>query len=260
MSTATSLKPVVIIDGLSSSGSSSVANRIAQTLDLERFSGGQLYRQLCVDKGFCPKDRNAPDFEERFVYFAKEIIPKNPDFDFTIDNKFLDLVRNATKPFLAEGRVTAALVTKHNIQVIVKVWITANLDERVRRFKLKHKESGVGKYTDEQLKQILSQKDSLDRERYLRIYDVDIFKPELYNDIVLDTSGQTLDQSYYQLINHPVFREKIKKLFDFYPDYGTSIVRWKCLECGYVYEGFVPIRMCPRCGNIDPDKFADLIQ
>ncbi len=260
MAIATTVKPVVIIDGLSSSGSSSVANRVAETLDLERFSGGQLYRQLCSEKGFCPKDRNAPDFEEKFVIFAREIIPKHPEFDSTIDNKFLDLVRNATKPLLAEGRVTAALVTKYNIPVIVKVWITASLAERVKRYKLKHANTGAGQYTDEQLTKIISQKDQLDRERYLRIYNVDIFKPELYNDIVLDTTGQTLDQSYYQLINDPIFREKIKKLFDFYPDYGTSIVRWKCLECGYVYEGFVPIHMCPRCGNIDPDKFADLAQ
>jgi len=252
------LRPVVIIDGLTSSGSSSVASRIAQTLDLKHYSSGKLYRQLCIEMGHCPKDLKDPNFESAYVTFLQTIVPKHPDFDIKIDNKFLELVKNAKEPMIAEGRVTAALVTKLEIPVIVKVWITADIKSRVERFKIKYGKEVAKKYTDEMIAKILNDKDNLDRERYLKLYNVDIFKPELYNDIVLDTSGQTLDESYYQLINHPLFREKIKKLFDFYPDYATSIIRWKCLVCGYVYEGFVPIRMCPKCGNIDPDKFKDL--
>ncbi|MBD3329002.1 hypothetical protein GF357_00730 [Candidatus Dojkabacteria bacterium] len=33
--------------------------------------------------------------------------------------------------------------------------------------------------------------------------------------------------------------------------------RWKCLNCGYVYEGSSKLTKCPRCGNEDPDKFQD---
>lgn len=33
--------------------------------------------------------------------------------------------------------------------------------------------------------------------------------------------------------------------------------RWKCLVCGYVYEGAVPLQTCPKCGNNNPDKFDD---
>jgi len=31
--------------------------------------------------------------------------------------------------------------------------------------------------------------------------------------------------------------------------------RWKCLVCGYVYEGTKFLKKCPKCGNEDPDKF-----
>ncbi len=41
-------------------------------------------------------------------------------------------------------------------------------------------------------------------------------------------------------------------------DLEVSWLRWKCLNCGYVYEGAEPIRQCPRCGNNDPDKFDDV--
>ncbi len=35
-------------------------------------------------------------------------------------------------------------------------------------------------------------------------------------------------------------------------------VRWKCLNCGYTYEGFNKALKCPKCFNEDPDKFADV--
>lgn len=33
--------------------------------------------------------------------------------------------------------------------------------------------------------------------------------------------------------------------------------RWKCLVCGFVYEGRQALHKCPKCGNEDPDKFED---
>jgi rubrerythrin len=40
-------------------------------------------------------------------------------------------------------------------------------------------------------------------------------------------------------------------------DLDVRWVRWKCLVCGYVYEGAVRLKVCPKCGNEDPDKFQD---
>ncbi len=40
-------------------------------------------------------------------------------------------------------------------------------------------------------------------------------------------------------------------------DLGDRWLRWKCLKCGFVYEGQKPVNVCPRCGNNDPDLFGD---
>lgn len=40
-------------------------------------------------------------------------------------------------------------------------------------------------------------------------------------------------------------------------DLDSRWLRWKCLVCGYVYEGVQRIKVCPKCGNEDPDKFDD---
>jgi rubrerythrin len=41
-------------------------------------------------------------------------------------------------------------------------------------------------------------------------------------------------------------------------DLDSRWLRWKCLECGYLYEGVVRLKVCPKCGNQDPDKFEDV--
>lgn len=40
-------------------------------------------------------------------------------------------------------------------------------------------------------------------------------------------------------------------------DLDSVWMRWKCLVCGYVYEGATPLKTCPKCGNENPDKFSD---
>lgn len=40
-------------------------------------------------------------------------------------------------------------------------------------------------------------------------------------------------------------------------DLDIKWLRWKCLACGYVYEGSVVLKICPKCGNDNPDKFDD---
>ena len=41
-------------------------------------------------------------------------------------------------------------------------------------------------------------------------------------------------------------------------DLDDRWLRWKCLKCGFVYEGQRPLDVCPKCGNDDPDLFDDV--
>jgi rubrerythrin len=40
-------------------------------------------------------------------------------------------------------------------------------------------------------------------------------------------------------------------------DLDTKWLRWKCLKCGYLYEGVKELKKCPKCGNENPDYFED---
>ncbi len=44
----------------------------------------------------------------------------------------------------------------------------------------------------------------------------------------------------------------------FSEDLDSMWLRWKCLVCGHVYEGVTPLKVCPKCGNSDVDKFDDV--
>lgn len=40
-------------------------------------------------------------------------------------------------------------------------------------------------------------------------------------------------------------------------DLDSRWLRWKCLNCGYLYEGSKELKKCPRCNNENPDLFED---
>jgi len=40
-------------------------------------------------------------------------------------------------------------------------------------------------------------------------------------------------------------------------DLDSMWLRWKCLSCGYLYEGVQELKKCPKCGNENPDLFED---
>ncbi len=249
-----SLKPVIVIGGLASTGSTTFAKKLTTALDLEYFYAGRIMRQLCVEFGLCTKEvAFSSEFNKFYKQFGRRLL-EDDQFNKKVDERVLDLIRNATTPSAAEGRVTAALVTKAGIEVVIKVWIKADMADRVKRFRTKNPTfSG----SDADIQELLLTRDRLERQQYLKQYDVDLFKPQEYNDIILDTTGLNLEQAYFKLIDNELFRERIKLLIPFYPNYDV-VYRWKCLRCGYLYEGFVPVHICPRCGNIDEKQFQDL--
>lgn len=40
-------------------------------------------------------------------------------------------------------------------------------------------------------------------------------------------------------------------------DTSATWRRTKCLVCGFVYEGNKTLEKCPKCGNVDKDKFQE---
>ena len=70
----------------------------------------------------------------------------------------------------------------------------------------------------------------------------------------IDTSGNSQEQE--TLVASEKLGYDVNKMAP--EDLDSRWLRWKCLVCGYVYEGVVRMKVCPKCGNEDPDKFDDV--
>ncbi len=248
------LLPVIILGGLGSTGSTTLARKLSQALDLTFYSVGEIIRSLCVKEGICTKEDIKNGMFEKMYKDLAEFLKKNPKLNQKIDQETIEIIKNAKNPTCIEGRIASALATKEKLPVILKIWITADITDRVKRFRIKNPKTTL---PEDEIAKILLERDKLEAEQYFKLYQIELDKPSLYNDIVLDTSGLSVEDSYFKLIQHEVFREKIKKLWQFFPSYDV-VYRWKCEVCGYLYEGFTPIHLCPHCGNIDEQKITDL--
>jgi rubrerythrin len=72
------------------------------------------------------------------------------------------------------------------------------------------------------------------------------------------TSASTQDNVVSQSATQPSRADDNFLTEKLYPeDLDSQWNVWKCMTCGYVYEGVKPLNKCPRCGNTDPDKFDD---
>lgn len=65
------------------------------------------------------------------------------------------------------------------------------------------------------------------------------------------------DTSKSNTVNKDVKIEESPSLVINPEDLDSRWLRWKCLNCGYLYEGMEELKKCPRCGNENPDLFED---
>lgn len=186
---------LVVVGGPGGSGASTIARMLAKKYSLHYVYGGLLMRQFAKDAGF----ENVEEFLEK---------NSNSDEQFKYD-KIIDekLLRMSYQPdVLIDSKVFAGLTTKRRIPCTVKIWVTCDLDTRIRR--TLHKEGKVD------LKVELSTEDALykdtmgrlvkrqenDRGRYTKLYGIDFDRPDMYNDIVFDSSKFDVHRTFSLLV------------------------------------------------------------
>ena len=164
-----------------------------------------------------------------------------------------------------------ALATINNIPCTLKIWLDADIDTRVKRGLARE---GVLKYGDplrDDLKsEYLRVKDDIEgrydilSKRLGYLYGIEYGKQELYNDIVIDSSKQTVEETF-NLICKEINKKMEQGIDDkqnsnsiLNDDLAINWKRWKCLVCGFLFEGTDIKKKCPKCGNEDPEKFEDV--
>ena len=197
------LGKLVVVGGPGGSGSSTIAKILAQRWELHRIDAGEIMR-------------NKTQKRELSEYLANQV-NKHPEIDTNIDQF---LVRMSYFPnMLLEGKFFGAIASSMGIPCTVKIWITADLSTRIHRIlereghlkeqKIVEKGSKLYKET----RKHLMSRQSDDIKRCRRLYHVDLGKPELLNDIVLDTTGLNVPFTLKKLFEEINSNDDLRKRF-----------------------------------------------
>jgi cytidylate kinase len=117
-------KIVICISGMTGSGKSTVAKRLADKYGLDYFSGGNALKSLAQDEGYDSDLRGWWESPQGLKFLQQRM--SDPTFDKKIDEKLLELAEKGdvvldswTMPWLFDGGF--------------KIWLEASLQVRAKR-------------------------------------------------------------------------------------------------------------------------------
>ncbi len=175
-------KVVICISGMTGSGKSTVAKRLADKYELGYFSGGNALRALAQEEGYVSDVRGWWETSEGLNFLQQRM--GNPAFDKKIDEKLLDLA--------AEGNVVLDSWTMPWLLTEgFKVWLEASPQVRAKRVVTRYSIS-----IEEALK-ALNEKDERTRQIYKGLYGFDLGHDLSPFNLVLATDELEPDDVFY---------------------------------------------------------------
>lgn len=172
---------LIVIGGPGGSGVSTIGRKLANHFSLNYIYGGQIMRNLAKKNGF----DSLTEFLESDLFQSNHL-----EYDLLIDKELFK--KSFTKNILIDSKIFAALATKNRIPCTVKIWINASLDVRVKR--TMGKRSFKRDYKKIQ-KSLLTRYEK-DKERFWKLYGIEFDNQKKYNDIVIDSSKQNVEETF----------------------------------------------------------------
>lgn len=163
----------ILLSGLSGTGSTTAAKRIAQDFGLSYVYGGQIFRNLAVERGI--------SLEE-----LAESLEHDQETEREIDRRLV--AAGIADNVLIESRTIGWIFPKE--VPAVRIWLLCDLPERLRRVQARehHPRSAEN----------LLRREASDNRRYLELYGIeeDDFSPF---DQVIDTTRMSVDEVVNQI-------------------------------------------------------------
>lgn len=196
---------VIILGGPGGSGRSTLAKQLCEILKFERIYGGAILRDLSLKHGYGIKNENNELVfnEEMFVKYHEEYVPNHPEIDLNIDTALFEAAHRGN---IVIESMTFAPLTKRLELPYVRVWITADEDERAKRI-VERELKGNNKFTVEEMKEITKNRALLNQKRWQALYGFDFLDYNKYYDYSFDTTNvaqEEMGQKLYELIKDAI--------------------------------------------------------
>ena len=169
---------VICISGLAATGKSTLAKRLAESLNLRYVSGGDGLKMLAVERGYRPGGREWWETEDGMKFLEERL--RNPEFDKLVDQKLIELAK-------AGDVVIDSWVLPWLYRDGFNIWLKAKTEVRAERMA---RRSGI---SVEEARRLLEKRDSESIELYKKLYGIEVGRDFEPFHLVLDTSD--LDES-----------------------------------------------------------------
>lgn len=174
---------IITITGKPCSGKSTVAKMIEQQFGFKRIGVGDMFKEEANRRGMSAEEFNA-------------LCISDPSYDFFIDNKTAEMGKELEgQDYIFDSRLAWHFVPKS-----FKVFVDLDEDEMANRLVASDRE-GKEKYDNfEAAQKTLVNREKLERKRYKKIYNVDIYDTKNY-DFVTNSKGKTPGQVVEEIMN-----------------------------------------------------------
>ncbi len=177
------------MSGMPSVGKTTVANEISKDFHLRHIGGGDMLKQIAIDRGYNPMGSDWWDSPEGMRFSSER--KRNPNFDVEVD-----------KLLLREIRKGGVVVTSYSVPWLarsgLKLWFAADQKTRARRLAGRDSISLKGALN------IITRRDRENRVLYKKIYGIDFGKDLSVFNFVIDTedlSAKSVAKAAYKIVS-----------------------------------------------------------
>lgn len=181
---------VITIDGPSGAGKGTLANFIADELDINCYSAGDFFREIAKDR-----DLSVEELSEQ----------ADKETDIKVDKRTLE--KGLNEDCLIESRIASWVLGDFSD---LSIYVKADLEERAKRiFSDLEEEQRQGEQevsNIEEAKEKVSKRDKDDKERYEEYYGIDISNIQSY-DLVINNTNLSIERQ------NELIESELKKRF-----------------------------------------------
>ncbi len=175
----------ILLSGLSGTGSTTAARKVADDLELTYVYGGQIFRNMAREKGIPLED-------------LVESLEHNPEIEREIDQRLVEEGKNDN--VLIESR-TIGWIFPHEIPAS-RIWLRCDLEERLRRVQ--------DREHNPRSPENLLRREASDNRRYMALYGI---QPEDFApfDLVVDTTHLPVDEVVREIEDFVEGQEELRQ-------------------------------------------------